>query len=125
QKMWITNGGLADVFMVFAKVEGEKFTAFIVERGPGVSSGHDEKKLGLDGSSTTAITFEDCRVPVENVLGQVGKGHVVAFNTLNFGRLKLGNRNIGLAKIALNNAISYAVFCLKKKSAIASYGLIK
>ncbi|HXB19915.1 MAG TPA: acyl-CoA dehydrogenase family protein [Candidatus Solibacter sp.] len=125
QKMWITNGGLADVFIVFAKVDGEKFTAFIVERGPGVTSGHDEKKLGLDGSSTTAITFEDCRVPVENVLGQVGKGHVVAFNTLNFGRLKLGNRNIGLAKIALNNAISYANERHQFGRAIASFGLIK
>ena len=125
QKMWINNGGLADVFIVFAKVGGEKFTAFIVERGPGVTSGHDEKKLGLDGSSTTAITFEDCRVPVENVLGQVGKGHVVAFNTLNFGRLKLGNRNIGLAKIALNNAISYANERHQFGRAIASFGLIK
>jgi alkylation response protein AidB-like acyl-CoA dehydrogenase len=125
QKMWITNGGLADVFIVFAKVDGEKFTGFIVERGPGVTSGHNEKKLGLDGSSTTAITFEDCRVPVENVLGQIGKGHVVAFNSLNFGRLKLGNRNIGLAKIALNNAISYANERHQFGRAIASFGLIK
>ncbi len=125
QKMWITNGGLADVFIVFAKVDGEKFTAFIVERGPGVTSGHDEKKLGLDGSSTTAITFEDCHVPVENVLGQVGKGHVVAFNTLNFGRLKLGNRNIGLAKIALNNAVAYANERHQFGRSISSFGLIK
>jgi alkylation response protein AidB-like acyl-CoA dehydrogenase len=125
QKMWITNGGLADVFIVFAKVDGEKFTGFIVERGPGVTSGHNEKKLGLDGSSTTAITFEDCRVPVENVLGQIGKGHVVAFNSLNFGRLKLGNRNIGLAKIALNNAIAYANERHQFGRAISSFGLIK
>jgi alkylation response protein AidB-like acyl-CoA dehydrogenase len=125
QKMWITNGGLADVFIVFAKVDGEKFTGFIVERGPGVTSGHNEKKLGLDGSSTTAITLEDCRVPVENVLGQIGKGHVVAFNSLNFGRLKLGNRNIGLAKIALNHAIAYANERHQFGRAISSFGLIK
>jgi alkylation response protein AidB-like acyl-CoA dehydrogenase len=125
QKMWITNGGLADVFIVFAKVDGEKFTGFIVERGPGVTSGHNERKLGLDGSSTTAITLEDCRVPVENVLGQVGKGHVVAFNSLNFGRLKLGNRNIGLAKIALNHAIAYANERHQFGRPISSFGLIK
>ena len=101
QKMWITNGGFADIFIVFAKVDGEKFTAFIVERGDrGYASGHEEKKLGLDGSSTTAVMFEDARVPVENVLGEIGKGHVVAFNILNLGRLKLGSRNIGGAKIS-------------------------
>ncbi len=125
QKMWITNGGIADVFIVFAKVDGEKFTGFIVERGPGVTSGHNEKKLGLDGSSTTAVTLEDCRVPVENVLGQIGKGHVVAFNSLNFGRLKLGNRNIGLAKIALNQALAYANERHQFGRAISSFGLIK
>lgn len=125
QKMWITNGGIADVFIVFAKVDGEKFTAFIVERGPGLISGHDEKKFGLDGSSTTAITLEDCPVPAENVLGEIGRGHVIAFNTLNFGRLKLGNRNIGLAKIALNHAISYASERHQFGRAISSFGLIK
>ncbi len=125
QKMWITNGGIADVFIVFAKVDGEKFTGFIVERGPGVSSGHNEKKLGLDGSSTTAVTFEDCRVPVENVLGQIGKGHVVAFNSLNFGRLKLGNRNIGLARIALNQALAYANERHQFGRPISSFGLIR
>lgn len=125
QKMWITNGGIADVFIVFAKVDGEKFTGFIVERGPGVTSGYNEKKLGLDGSSTTAVTFEDCRVPVENVLGQVGKGHVVAFNSLNFGRLKLGNRNIGLARIALNQALAYANERHQFGRPISSFGLIK
>jgi len=125
QKMWITNGGLADVFTVFAKVNGEKFTAFIVERGPGLVSGNDEKKLGLDGSSTTALMLEDCLVPVENVLGEVGRGHVVAFNTLNLGRLKLGNRNIAMAKLALNHAISYAIERHQFGRAIASFGLIK
>jgi alkylation response protein AidB-like acyl-CoA dehydrogenase len=125
QKMWITNGGFADVFIVFAKVDGEKFTAFIVERGPGVVSGNDEKKLGLDGSSTTALMLEDARVPVENVLGEIGKGHVVAFNILNLGRLKLGSRNIGGAKISLNNAISYAKERHQFGRPIASFGLIK
>ncbi len=125
QKMWITNGGIADLFIVFAKVNGEKFTAFIVERGPGLVSGHEEKKLGLDGSSTTAITFEDCRVPVENVLGEIGRGHVVAFNTLNFGRLKLGNRNVSSAKIALNHALAYAMERHQFGRPIASFGLIQ
>ena len=125
QKMWITNGGLADVFTVFAKVNGEKFTAFIVERGPGLVSGSDEKKLGLDGSSTTALMLEDCLVPVENVLGEIGRGHVVAFNTLNLGRLKLGNRNIAMAKLALNHAIGYAIERHQFGRAIASFELIK
>jgi len=125
QKMWITNGGLADLLIVFAKVDGDKFTAFIVERGPGVVSGHDEKKLGLDGSSTTAITLEDCAVPVENLLGEIGRGHVVAFNTLNFGRLKLGNRNISLAKMALNYAVAYALERRQFGRSISSFGLIK
>ena len=125
QKMWITNGGFADIFIVFAKVDGEKFTAFIVERGPGVVSGHEEKKLGLDGSSTTAVMFEDAQVPIENVLGEVGKGHVVAFNILNLGRLKLGSRNIGGAKVALNHAIAYAKERHQFGRAIAQFGLIK
>jgi alkylation response protein AidB-like acyl-CoA dehydrogenase len=125
QKMWITNGGFADIFIVFAKVDGEKFTAFIVERGPGLTSGHEEKKLGLDGSSTTAIMLEDCKVPVENVLGEVGKGHIVAFNILNLGRLKLGSRNIGGSKIALNDALAYAKERHQFGRPIAGFGLIK
>ena len=125
QKMWITNGGFADIYIVFAKVDGEKFTAFIVERGPGVVSGHEEKKLGLDGSSTTAVMLEDARVPVENVLGEVGKGHVVAFNILNLGRLKLGSRNVGGMKFALENAISYAKERQQFGRAIAEFGLIR
>ena len=125
QKMWITNGGFADIFIVFAKVDGEKFTAFIVERDHGAVSGHEEKKLGLDGSSTTAVMLEDCKVPVENVLGEIGKGHVVAFNILNFGRLKLGSRNIGGAKISLNNSIAYSKERHQFGRAIANFGLIK
>jgi alkylation response protein AidB-like acyl-CoA dehydrogenase len=125
QKMWITNGGFADVFIIFAKVDGEKFTAFIVEREHGVVSGHEEKKLGLDGSSTTALMLEDCRVPVENVLGEIGKGHLVAFNVLNLGRLKLGGRNLGQSKIALNNAIAYSLERHQFGRAIASFGLIQ
>lgn len=125
QKMWITNGGFADVFIVFAKVDGEKFTAFIVDRGEGVVPGHEEKKLGLDGSSTTAVMLEDAKVPVENLLGEVGKGHVVAFNILNLGRLKLGSRNVGGMKFALNNAIAYSKERHQFNRAIASFGLIK
>jgi alkylation response protein AidB-like acyl-CoA dehydrogenase len=125
QKMWITNGGIADVFIVFAKVDGEKFTAFIVERGPGVVNGKEEKKLGLDGNSTTALMLEDCKVPVENVLGEIGKGHVVAFNILNLGRLKLGSRNIGAAKISLNNSIAYAKERHQFGKPISSFGLIR
>jgi alkylation response protein AidB-like acyl-CoA dehydrogenase len=113
RKMWITNGGIADVFTIFAKVDGEKFTAFIVEREMGVVSAPEEKKLGLDGSST------------ENVLGEIGKGHVVAFNILNLGRLKLGTRNLGQAKSALNNAIAYARDRHQFGRPIASFGLIQ
>src|SRR6266851_3553591 len=91
QKMWITNGGAADLFTVFAKVGGEKFTAFLVERSfPGVTSGAEEHKMGIKGSSTTAVYFDNVRVPVENVLGEIGRGHIIAFNILNIGRLKLG-----------------------------------
>jgi alkylation response protein AidB-like acyl-CoA dehydrogenase len=125
QKMWITNGGFADIYIVFAKVDGEKFTAFIVERGEGVTPGHEEKKLGLDGSSTTAVMLEDARVPVENVLGEIGKGHVVAFNILNLGRLKLGSRNVGGAKIGLNEAVAYSKERHQFGRAISSFGLIK
>lgn len=125
RKMWITNGGLADLFTVFAKVDGEKFTAFLVERGMGVESAPEEKKLGLDGSSTTAIVLENCKVPVENVLGEIGKGHVVAFNVLNFGRLKLGTRNIGQCKIALNQSIAYAKDRHQFGHPIAHFGMIR
>jgi alkylation response protein AidB-like acyl-CoA dehydrogenase len=125
QKLWITNGGFADLFIVFAKVGGEHFTAFIVERGMGVASGPDEHKLGLDGSSTTALMFDDVRVPAENVLGGVGQGHKVAFNILNVARVKLGTRNIGGAKQALTRAVQYAVQRRQFGRPIADFGLIK
>ena len=96
QKMWITNGGAADLFTVFAKVGGEKFTAFLVERAfPGVQPGAEEKKMGIKGSSTTAVYLDNVQVPVENVLGEIGRGHIIAFNILNLGRLKLGPFAVG------------------------------
>jgi butyryl-CoA dehydrogenase len=125
QKLWITNGGFADIFTVFAKVDGKHFTAFIVERGMGVINGSDEHKLGLDGSSTTALMFDDVKVPIENVLGTIGEGHKVAFNILNFGRVKLGTRNIGGAKQALTGAVRYAIGRKQFGQSIASFGLIK
>jgi alkylation response protein AidB-like acyl-CoA dehydrogenase len=125
QKMWITNGGFADVFTIFAKVDGQQFTAFIVERDMGVVSGREEPKLGLDGSSTTALSLDNVRVPVENVLGAVGQGHKVAFNILNLGRLKLGTRNIGGAKQALTRATRYAVERQQFGQSIAGFGMIK
>ena len=125
QKLWITNGAFADIFTVFAKVDGKQFTAFIVERGMGVVNGSDEHKLGLDGSSTTALMFDDVKVPVENVLGTIGEGHKVAFNILNFGRVKLGTRNIGGAKQALTGAVRYAIGRKQFGQSIASFGLIK
>jgi alkylation response protein AidB-like acyl-CoA dehydrogenase len=109
QKMWITNGGAADLFTVFAKVGGEKFTAFLVERSfGGVSSGAEEHKMGMKGSSTTAVYFDNVRVPVENVLGEVGRGHIIAFNILNIGRLKLGAGALGGAKDVIAVCLKYA-----------------
>ncbi|HEX8137049.1 MAG TPA: acyl-CoA dehydrogenase family protein [Pyrinomonadaceae bacterium] len=125
QKMWITNGGFADLFTIFAKVDGERFTAFIVERAMGVVSGREEPKLGLDGSSTTALILENVRVPVENVLGQVGQGHRVAFNILNLGRLKLGTRNIGSARQALTRAARYSVERQQFGRSISEFGMIR
>ncbi len=125
QKMWITNGGFADLFTVFAKVDGEKFTAFLVERGPGLVSGHEEKKLGIDGSSTTALMLEDCYVPVENVLGEIGRGHKIAFNVLNIGRLKLGARSVGTIKLSLQQSVQYAKERHQFGQPIANFGLIK
>ena len=107
--MWITNGGFADLFIVFAKVDGEQFTAFLVERGfPGVSSGKEEHKMGLHGSSTTPLMLQDARVPAENVLGEIGKGHKVAFNVLNYGRFKLAAMCSGGARTAIGEAARYA-----------------
>ncbi|HEX7957733.1 MAG TPA: acyl-CoA dehydrogenase family protein, partial [Pyrinomonadaceae bacterium] len=125
QKMWITNGGFADLFTIFAQVEGDKFTAFLVERGMGVASGREEPKLGLDGSSTTALILENVRVPAGNVLGRVGEGHKVAFNVLNLGRLKLGTRNVGGAKQALTRAANYAAERRQFGRPICEFGMIK
>src|SRR5262252_5395904 len=125
QKMWITNGAFADLITIFAKVGGDKFTGFLVERGMGVVSGRDEIKLGLDGSSTTALMLDNVKVPVENVLGQIGQGHKVAFNVLNFGRVKLGARNMSGVKNALNHAVKYAKERRQFGRSIAEFGLIK
>ena len=125
QKMWITNGGFADLFTIFAKVDGDKFTAFLVERSMGVVSGRDEIKLGLDGSSTTALMLDSVKVPIENLLGTIGQGHKVAFNVLNFGRVKLGARNMSGVKMALNHSVRYAKERRQFGKAIAEFGLIK
>ena len=126
QKMWITNGGAADLFTVFAKVGGEKFTAFLVERSySGVSSGAEEHKMGMKGSSTTAVYFDNVRVPVENVLGEIGRGHVIAFNILNIGRLKLGPGAVGAAKNVLAVCLKYAKERKAFGSAIAEFGAIQ
>jgi len=126
EKMWITNGGFADLFIVFAKVDGEQFTGFIVERSfPGVSSGKEEHKLGLLGSSTTPLILQDAKVPAENLLGEIGKGHKIAFNTLNYGRLKLGAMCSGGARMAIEEAARYAAQRKQFGKPIASFGAIK
>jgi len=126
QKVWITNGGFADVYTVFSKVDGEKFTAFIVERNfEGFTRGPEEHKMGIKGSSTVQLYFQDCRVPVENVLGEIGRGHIIAFNILNIGRLKLAAAAIGGAKLALSDAIEYAKTREQFKTPIANFGAIK
>src|SRR5687768_1511338 len=126
QKCWITNGGFADVYTVFAKIDGEKFTAFIVERDfEGFTQGPEEHKMGIKGSSTVQLYFQDCRVPVENVLGEIGKGHIIAFNILNIGRLKLCAAALGAAKRAASISIEYANTREQFKTAIANFGAIK
>jgi alkylation response protein AidB-like acyl-CoA dehydrogenase len=126
QKCWITNGGFADVYTVFAKVDGDKFTGFIVERGfEGFTQGQEEHKMGIKGSSTVQLYFQDCKVPVENVLGEIGKGHIIAFNILNIGRLKLCAAALGAAKRASNTTIQYANTREQFKTAIANFGAIK
>jgi alkylation response protein AidB-like acyl-CoA dehydrogenase len=126
EKMWITNGGFADLFIVFAKVNGEAFSAFIVERGfPGVSTGKEEHKLGLLGSSTTPLILQDARVPAANLLGEIGKGHKIAFNTLNYGRLKLGAMCSGANRAAIEEAARYAAQRKQFGKPIASFGAIK
>lgn len=126
QKCWITNGGFADVYTVFAKIDGTQFTAFIVEKDfEGFSRGAEEHKMGIKGSSTVQLFFQDCKVPVENVLGEIGKGHVIAFNILNIGRLKLCAAALGGAKRAAGTAIGYALTREQFKTPIASFGAIK
>ena len=126
EKMWITNAGFADLFTIFAKVDGEKFTAFLVEKTfPGFSIGAEEHKMGIRGSSTCPIILNDCKVPVENVLGEIGKGHIIAFNILNVGRFKLGAMCVGGARLALENAVAYAKQRKAFKKVIADFGLIR
>lgn len=126
QKIWITNGGFADVYTVFAKVDGDKFTAFIVERDfPGFTRGTEEHKMGIKGSSTVQLYFQDCKVPVENVLGEIGRGHIIAFNILNIGRLKLAAAAMGGAKLALTNSVEYAKTREQFKTPIANFGAVK
>ena len=126
QKMWITNGGFADVYIVFAKVDGEKFSCFIVERGfPGFTAGAEEKKMGLRGSSTAPIFFENCQVPKENLLHEIGRGHIVAFNILNVGRFTLGASCLGVAKKELESAARYARERTAFGHPIGEFGLIR
>jgi alkylation response protein AidB-like acyl-CoA dehydrogenase len=126
QKMWITNGGFADLYIVFAKVDGEKFTAFIVERAfPGCKPGNEEHKMGIHGSSTTPVFLENCKVPKENVLHEIGRGHIVAFNVLNAGRFTLGASAIGGSKYVLMGASKYAKERKAFGKQIGEFGLIK
>jgi alkylation response protein AidB-like acyl-CoA dehydrogenase len=126
EKMWITNAGFADLFTVFAKVEGEQFTAFLVERSfPGFSVGAEEHKMGIRGSSTCPIILNDCQVPAENLLGEIGKGHLIAFNILNIGRFKLGAMCVGGGRASLDNAISYAKQRKAFGKVIADFGLVR
>ncbi len=126
QKMWITNGVFADLFIVFAKVGGEKFSCFIVERNtPGFSTGAEEKKMGIKGSSTVPIFFDNAKVPAENLLHEVGRGHIVAFNILNSGRFKLAASAIGGGKNALAESVRYAKERKAFGQPIANFGLIQ
>ncbi|MDB5230883.1 MAG: butyryl-CoA dehydrogenase [Chitinophagaceae bacterium] len=126
QKCWITNGGFADVYTVFAKIDGDKFTAFIIERGfEGFTQGAEEHKMGIKGSSTVQLYFQDCKVPAENVLGEIGRGHIIAFNILNIGRLKLGAATMGGSKTALTYTVQYAITREQFKQPISNFGAIK
>jgi butyryl-CoA dehydrogenase len=126
EKMWISNSGFADVFTIFAKIDGEKFSAFIVERGtPGLTIGKEEHKLGIRGSSTCPLILSDCRVPVENLLGEAGKGHHIAFNILNIGRFKLGAACVGGARQSLQHGINYAKERKAFGKSIAEFGMIQ
>ena len=126
EKMWITNAGFADLFTVFAKVDGEKFSAFLVEKDfPGFSIGAEEHKMGIRGSSTCPIILNECKVPAENLLGEVGKGHLIAFNILNVGRFKLGAMCVGGGRVSLENAIGYAKQRKAFGKVIADFGLVR
>jgi alkylation response protein AidB-like acyl-CoA dehydrogenase len=126
QKMWITNGGKADLFTIFAKIGGEQFTAFLVERSfPGVSTGAEEKKMGIKGSSTTPVFLDNVPVPIENVLGEIGRGHIIAFNILNMGRLKLGAFAVGGAKRILQVSLAYAKDRKAFGTTISTFGMIQ
>lgn len=125
EKMWITNGGFADIFIVFAKVDGDKFSAFIVERQPGLTSGAEEHKMGIKGSSTTALVLSDVRTPVENLLGEIGKGHKIAFNVLNIGRFKLGAMCVGGMKLMVHESVRYANERQQFGRSISMFGAIK
>ena len=126
EKMWITNAAFADLFTVFAKIDGEKFTAFLVEKNfPGLSIGKEEHKLGIRGSSTCPLILNDCQVPVENVLGEVGRGHVIAFNILNVGRFKLGASAVGGARHAVDQTIAYSKQRKAFEKPISDFGLIR
>jgi len=125
EKMWITNGGFADIFIVFAKLDGDKFTGFIVERQEGLTPGAEEHKMGIKGSSTTALVLSDVKTPVENLLGEVGKGAKIAFNTLNIGRFKLGAMCVGGMKLMMHESIRYANERHQFGKSISSFGAIK
>jgi alkylation response protein AidB-like acyl-CoA dehydrogenase len=126
EKMWITNAGFADLFTVFAKVDGEKFSAFLVEKTfPGFSVGAEEHKMGIRGSSTCPIILNDCKVPVENLLGEIGKGHLIAFNILNIGRFKLGAMCVGGGRVSMESAINYAKQRKAFGKVIADFGLVR
>lgn len=126
EKMWISNGGFADLYIVFAKLDGDQFSCFIVERGfPGLSTGREEKKMGLKGSSTCTLVLENVKVPAENLLGELGRGHVVAFNTLNIGRLKLAASSLGSARRAFHTALAYSRQRRAFGKPICQFGLIQ
>src|ERR1700683_925501 len=126
EKMWITNAGFADLFTVFAKINGEKFSAFLVEKDfAGFSVGAEEHKMGIRGSSTCPIILNDCKVPVENLLGEIGRGHVIAFNILNIGRFKLGAMCVGGGRVSLENAVGYAKQRKAFGKVIADFGLVR
>ncbi len=126
QKMWITNAGFSDIFIVFAQVDGDKFTGFIVEKGtPGFTLGAEEDKLGIKGSSTRQVFFENAKIPADNLLGEIGKGHKIAFNVLNIGRFKLCVLSNGGAKMSITSGVQYANERIQFKQPISNFGAIK